>query len=314
MNDSKAAANPHDRRPRYALYAGGAAIATAVILIVAKIVAWFMTGSAALLASLTDSMIDAWVSGINLLAIRYALKPADDEHRYGHGKVEGIAALFQAALITSAAVFLTLESVSRIIEVQKVESIGIALGVMVLSLVMSVALVAFQKYALRFAPSLAVEADQAHYATDVVVNGGTILALGIIAMGGPYWVDSAFALVVVVYLVRTAWQIGFKGADMLMDRELPEEVRHTILSIVVANPHVGGVHDLRTRAIGMRAHISFDVELDPGLTLLEAHDATRAIETALLERFPHAEIMIHMDPAGDPADSRHPDPARAANV
>lgn len=314
MNLPDSGTKSPDHRPHYALYAGGAAIVTVSLLIAAKTVAWFITDSASILASLTDSMIDAWVSGINLLAIRYSLKPADKEHRYGHGKVEGIAALFQAALITGAAVFLTLESIARLIDVREVESLDVALGVMGFSMVLSILLVAVQKYSLRFAPSLAVEADQAHYATDIIVNGGTILALGIIALGGPHWLDSAFALIVVVYLVRTAWQIGFKGADMLMDRELPEDVRHKILSIIVASPHVGGVHDLRTRAIGMRTHISFDVELDPGLTLQAAHDATRQVEQALLAHFPQAEIMIHMDPAGDPADSRHPDPARASAV
>lgn len=295
-----------DHRPRYALYAGGAAIATVTVLIIAKVVAWFMTGSASILASLTDSMMDAWVSGINLLAIRYSLKPADSEHRYGHGKVEGIAALFQAALITSAAVFLTLESVSRLIDVREVESLNVALGVMAFSMVMSILLVSVQKYSLKFAPSLAVEADQAHYSTDIIVNAGTILALGIIAMGGPHWLDSAFALVVVGYLVKTAWEIGIKGADMLMDRELPDSVRKEILEIVMASPGISGIHDLRTRAIGMRTHISFDVELDPDLSLRDAHNATRAAERALLEKFPNAEIMIHMDPVGDPADSRHP--------
>lgn len=306
MTDPETDTKNPDHRPRYALYAGGAAIATAVILILAKVAAWFVTGSAAILASLTDSMMDAWVSGINLLAIRYSLKPADSDHRYGHGKVEGIAALFQAALISSAAVFLTLEAVSRLITVQKIESLNVALGVMAFSMVMSILLVAVQKYSLRFAPSLAVEADQAHYSTDIMMNGGTIIALALIAAGGPHWIDSAFALVVVVYLVKTAWHIGFKGADMLMDRELPDAVRHSILELIVAQPLVLGVHDLRTRAIGMRVHVSFDVELDPELSLLAAHDATRTIEDAILEKYPHAEVMIHMDPLGDPADSRHP--------
>lgn len=306
MTDPETYTKTLDHRPRYALYAGGAAITTAVILILAKVAAWFMTGSAAILASLTDSMMDAWVSGINLLAIRYSLKPADSDHRYGHGKVEGIAALFQAALIASAAVFLTLESVSRLITVQKIESLNIALGVMAFSMAMSILLVAIQKYSLKFAPSLAVEADQAHYSTDIMMNGGTIIALALIAAGGPHWIDSAFALIVVVYLVKTAWHIGFKGADMLMDRELPEPVRKEILETVMATPGISGIHDLRTRAIGMRTHISFDVEIDPDVSLRAAHEATRAAEQALLNKFPNAEIMIHMDPLGDPADSRHP--------
>lgn len=293
--------------PHFALIAGGAAIATAVTLIIAKTIAWMMTGSASILASLTDSMMDAWVSGVNLLAIRYSLKPADEDHRYGHGKIEGIAALFQAALMTAATIFLCLEAAARIYKPAPIDSMPVALGVMILSTVLSTGLVMVQRYCLRRASSLAVESDQAHYSTDIVVNAGTFLALFFIHQGAPLWIDSAFAFIVAIYLARTAYGIGMKGYDMLMDRELPDTQRARILEIVRADPRILGLHDLRTRAIGMRPHISFDVEIDPKMSLQAAHDVTRDLESRILREFHNAEIMIHMDPAGDPHDSRHPD-------
>jgi ferrous-iron efflux pump FieF len=297
----------HKPDPRFALLAGGTAIGTAVTLIIAKTAAWMMTGSASVLASLTDSMMDAWVSGVNLMAIRYSLKPADEDHRYGHGKIEGIAALFQAALMSAATIFLCLEATARIYKPAPIDSMPVALGVMALSTVLSTGLVLVQRYCLRRAASLAVESDQAHYSTDIVVNAGTFLALFLIHWGAPLWIDSAFAFVVAVYLARTAYGIGMKGYHMLMDRELPEAQRIRIVEILRTEPRISGVHDLRTRAIGMRTHVSFDVEIDPKTSLQAAHDITRDLETAILKEFPHAEIMIHMDPAGDPHDSRHPD-------
>lgn len=297
---------------RFALIAGAAAVSTAVILIVTKTAAWMMTGSASVLASLTDSMMDAWVSGVNLLAIRYSLKPADADHRYGHGKIEGIAALFQAALMSAATVFLCLEASSRLYKPAPIESMPVAIGVMLFSTMMSTALVLVQRYCLSRSPSLAVESDQAHYSTDIIVNAGTLLALFLVHRGAPLWIDSAFAFVVAIYLARTAWGIGMKGVDMLMDREVPDEQRVRILSIIHADGRVLGVHDLRTRTIGVKIHISFDVEIDPQMSLQGAHDVTRDLESAILKDFPSAEVMIHMDPAGDPHDSRHPDIAWSA--
>lgn len=294
------------RRHRYALMAGAAAIGTVAVLIVLKFVAWIATGSASVLASLIDSIIDAGASTVNFLAIRYALKPADEDHRYGHGKAEGLAALFQAAMIAGGAFFLLLEACSKLFTAAPMTDHMLAVGVMGVSLVLSILLVGIQKYALKQAPSLAVEADSAHYSTDIIVNAGTIAAVLAMYVGGPSWIDPVFALVVMGYLAKTAWGIAAKGADMLMDRELPEEKRERISGIVLAHPDVLGMHDLRTRQMGMNLHISFDIEIDPDKTLCQAHAVAKAVEADLLREFPHAEIMIHQDPAGDVRDSRHP--------
>lgn len=292
-------------QPKRAMHAAIASVVTVIVLIVIKTIALLMTGSVSILASLIDSLSDAVVSGMNALAIHISLLPADKNHRHGHGKVEGLAALLQAAFITGAGVFLALESVRRLAEPQDIQAHGVAIIVMAVAIVLSVGLVLVQNRILRAAPSLAVQADRAHYSSDIVVNGGVIAALAVQSMGGPWWIDPVFALGVAGWLGWLAWGIGRQGIDMLLDRELPRETRTRIEDIIRAEPRIHGIHDLRTRASGMQIYIYFDVELDPDMKLIHAHDITRDIEIALVREFPNAEVMIHMDPLGDIDDSRH---------
>lgn len=263
------------------------------------------SGSASLLASLLDSIMDGVVSAINFLAIRESLKPADKNHRYGHGKIEGLAALMQAAFVGGSAVFLALEAISRLANPQEVGAYSLGIAVMAVSIVLSVGLVAYQKYVMRRAPSLAVEADSAHYASDTYVNVGVIIALMLQMFGAPVWVDSLFALGIAVWMFRTVFKIGKCGIDMLLDRELSKGAREKIKALVLADSRVHGMHDLRTRTLGMHISVSFDIELDPELTLTVAHGIAVDVERVLLRSFPNAEIMIHIDPLGEPEDHRH---------
>jgi ferrous-iron efflux pump FieF len=162
-----------------------------------------------------------------------------------------------------------------------------------------------QNYSLRHAPSLAVKADHAHYSSDILMNGGVILALVAQSYGAPYWVDVGFSLVVSLWMFVTVYKISFKAVDMLLDRELPIAVRERILAIIKSNKDVHDVHDLRTHMSGMRVQIFFDIEIDPEMTLRQAHDVSKAIEGEILDEFPNAEIMIHKDPIGEIDDSRH---------
>lgn len=292
--------------PGYALFAGAASIVVVTILIIAKAVVYWHGGSVAVLASLTDSIIDAAMSGMNFMAIRYSLKPADEEHRHGHGKAEGLAAVFQGSFIFGAGVFLVLESLARFAGHAPVQEYWGGISVMIFAIVLSVALVAIQNYSLKRAPSLAVEAEKAHYAGDIVINGGVIAVLLALYFGAPDWVDPAFALAVAGWLAHTAWRIVKKGVDMLLDRELPDEQRNRILEIASSHKEVRAVHDLRTRKSGMQVYISFDIETDPEMSLRKAHAVSLAVEHAVHHEFPNAEIMIHIDPHGIPHDeTRH---------
>lgn len=303
MNQDEPFSNPVE--PRYALLASAWAVVTVAILIGIKGWAYWVSGSAAILATLTDSLNDAGMSLMMLIALRYSLKPADKGHRYGHGKAEGIAALFQAALLTGAGFFLGLSALDRFAEPQAVTNHILAMTVAGIAIVMSILLVAVQKFCLKRAPSLAVEADQLHYSSDVFLNLTVMISIFINYKGGPVWVDTLCALGVAGYLWFGAARIAKTAADMLMDRELPKAVRERIKMIVMKHDDVHSLHDLRTRKSGMTIHISFDVEIDPEMPLRDAHEVTRDLETMILIDFPEAEIIIHMDPIGDIHDARH---------
>ncbi len=289
-----------------ALIAGAASIATVTVLIVIKFYAVIQTGSASVLASLIDSAVDANVSLMTFLAIHISLKPADADHRHGHGKVEGLAALLQAAFIAGAGVFLLLESVGHFIGSGGIRGdSGAAILIMAVSAFLSFCLILIQKYTMRYAPSLAVEADHAHYSSDIVINIGVILVLLAIRSGAPAWIDPAFAVAVAIYLGLTVTKVAGKGIDMLLDRELSGDARERITKKVLSHQYVMGMHDLRTSKSGMKVFISFDIELDPSLLLYNAHEIVREVEFELLIDFPNAEILIHADPHGDTYDTRH---------
>lgn len=293
--------------PRYAFFASAWALGTVAILIVIKGYAYWMSGSAAILATLTDSFTDAAMSVAMLFALRYSLRPADGSHRHGHGKMEGIGALFQSACLIGAATFLAFESLNRFAQPQELTNhiLGIVVGG--IAIVLSFILVMVQQYCLSKAPSLATESDQAHYTTDIALNGSVIAALLFNYYGGPTWIDPLCALAVAAYYLYAARKIGLKALDMLLDREMPKAVRNKIAETIRRHPDILGFHDLRTRRSGMVIHISFDVEVDPDLTLKAAHDIVRALEIDILDDFPYAEIIIHKDPYGDPHDHRHKD-------
>jgi ferrous-iron efflux pump FieF len=292
-------------RPRMALIAGAASVATVLVLIVIKSFALIQTGSASILASLIDSVVDASVSIMTFLAIKISLKPADEDHRHGHGKVEGLAALFQAAFIAGAGFFLLLESAGRFTGPAATQENDIAIAIMAVATILSVILVMVQNYSLKFAPSLAVEADRAHYSSDILMNVGVIGVLFGLQHGAPWWIDPAFAVLVAFYLALTVRRIAGKAVDMLLDRELSGDARERITKKVLSHKYVMGMHDLRTSKSGMKIFISFDIELDPSLLLYNAHEIVREVEFELLIDFPNAEILIHADPHGDTYDTRH---------
>ncbi|MBI5165001.1 MAG: cation diffusion facilitator family transporter [Magnetospirillum sp.] len=281
-----------------------ASVATASILIIAKVVAWAMTDSVALLSTLIDSTLDAAASLVNLWAIRHALTPADHEHRFGHGKAEPLAGLGQAAFIVGSGALLLIEAFSRLFNPVAVENGGIGIAVMVFSIVLTYGLVRFQAYVLTRANSVAIAADSLHYTGDVLINGSVIVSL-LLAMG-PGWTfaDPLFALGIAGFLLWNARSIALDSLDMLMDREMPESDRERIRAIARAHPMVRNLHDVRTRLSGQHGFIQLHLELDAHLPLIEAHDIADTVEKAIMEAFPNFEVIIHQDPVGLREDHR----------
>ena len=273
-------------------------VATAVLLIVMKAFALGASGSVSILASLADSALDLVASLATFFAVRWAAAPPDDDHRYGHGKAEGLASLVQAGMVLASGVFIGWEAVQRIFDPRPVVAGGWAVSVVVASIAVTLWLVWMQTQALKKTASLAVAGDRAHYAADIAAN--VVVLIGVISgayLGAP-GLDAAAGLVVAVWLFWGAVSLLRDSADHLLDHAGPEEDRVAITAAVLADPRVFGVHQLRTRMAGQVLMIQMHVDLDPGLTLVAAHDIVVEAEDRLRAAFAGADILIHADPRG----------------
>jgi len=288
--------NPSDRAARLMRMATYASTSVAIVLIVAKMVAWLMTDSVSLLATLIDSCLDAAAAIVNLLAVRHALEPADRQHRFGHGKAEALAGLGQSTFIAGSAVFLSLESIGRLSHPQPIGALMVGVAVMVFSILATMGLLMFQRHVIRHSGSTAIKADYLHYKTDFLINSGVIVALGLAYYGWPGF-DPIFAIGIVVFILYSAWGIARESLDLLMDHELPDDEREQIKTIVRNHPDAHNLHDLRTRKSGTTVFIQLHLELDDNLTLMQAHQISDSVEANILDAFPNAEVLIHEDPA-----------------
>lgn len=283
---------------RWTTAAALASVAVAVLLAGVKLAAWWASGSVAMLAALMDSLLDLVASLTNLVAIRWAARPADRGHRFGHGKAEALAGLAQAAVISGSAVFLAVQSLQRFRDPQPVESGAAALAVVAVSLVLTFGLVLFQRRVVKKTGSLAIGADRLHYVSDLMMNLAVALAIALSAFAGILWADPLFGLAIGAYIAASAFAILRQSVDQLMDRELPESERASIRAAAASHPAVRGIHSLRTRQSGNQIHMLLHIDLDPAMTLAAAHAVGIEVENALLERYPDADILIHADPAG----------------
>lgn len=275
-----------------------ASVLTAGFLIVAKLLAWSVTGSVSLLASLVDSVMDSIASLINLFAIRYSLQPADKKHRFGHGKAEPLAGLAQAAFIAGSAIFLVFHAIDRLRFTRQLEQVGIGLWVMVLAIVMTLGLLAIQRYVIRKTGSTAIRADSLHYLTDLLTNMSVLLALYLSTLGWT-WADPVFAIAVAIYIFYSAWQIGHEAFQQLMDRELPDDILQQIRATAMSHPEVMGTHELRTRQAGHTRFVQLHLVMDENLSLKTAHAIADQVENEILLFLPGAEVLIHQDPVDD---------------
>lgn len=285
----------HQHYSRWVTLASMAAVTTATLLILGKLIAWLMTDSSSLLASLTDSFMDISASLINLLAIRYALAPADEEHRFGHGKAESLAGLVQSAFISGSALLLVMHGISSMLNQVPVVRLEAGIWVSVGSIVLTLLLVSFQGFVIRKTNSVAIKADMLHYRSDLLLNGGVLVAL-VLAGQGWYWADGLFAILIGLFLVWGGVHIGYESVQALLDRQLPEEEQARIMALCCAVEGVHGVHDLRTRQSGPTRFVQLHLELDDQLPLVRAHQIADEAELAVRQAFERMDVIIHMDP------------------
>ncbi|TBU88187.1 divalent metal cation transporter FieF [Stutzerimonas kirkiae] len=283
---------------RYALLlrrATRAALATALLLALCKAVAWWYSGSVSLLAGLTDSLLDGAASLLNLLAVHYALRPADEDHRYGHGKAEALAGLGQATFIGVSAILVGIQGIDQLRHPEPLGAHALGIAVMLLSLAMTAALLLYQRHVIRLTSSSAIRADALHYRSDLLLNGGILLALVLASLGWEH-LDALFGLLIALYILWSAFSIARESVTTLMDTELPEAVRERMLRQVLDIPGVLGCHDLRTRASGSHWFVQLHLELPGDLPLSQAHTLCERAEAAIHGDYPNAQVLVHADP------------------
>ena len=275
--------------------AASASVFTAILLLVVKAYAWWLSGSVSVLASLADSMIDALASCVNFIAVRYALQPADEEHRFGHGKAESLAGLGQSLLIMSSAIYLFVQALERIINPQPLEQVDVAVGVMGFSIIATLMLVLYQRWVISKTHSVAIKADSLHYVSDLLTNIGIVVAL-VLTQFGWQQVDPLLTIAIAIYIFYTAIMIWTESIQHLLDRELPEEEQNKIERIAMDHVEVLGVHELRTRQSGRVKIIQLHLELDGNMPLWQAHDICDEVEKEIKDEFPSADVLLHQDP------------------
>ena len=270
----------------------------AVILIVLKSWAAWRTDSTAMLGSLADSGLDLVASLVVLLGVRIAAQPADYDHRFGHGKAEALASLVQVILITISAIFIGFSAVQRLLSGAQTADAELGIGVSIVALVLTVALIGYQRHVVRRTGSLAIGTDRLHYSSDLLLNGSVIVALVLDQFAGLAGADAVFGLLIALWLLWGAWSASSHALDQLMDKEWPDELRERFLAAAREYPELAGLHDFRTRTSGTYNFAQFHVWVPPEWTVQEAHDRLDRVEEQLQQRFPNTEILIHVDPEG----------------
>ncbi|HJF72627.1 cation diffusion facilitator family transporter [Gallibacterium anatis] len=285
-------------KDRYSIYVKRAAclaIFTAFFLVSIKAIAWWKTGSVSILAAITDSLLDLLASFTNMLILRFALMPADDNHSFGHGKAESLASLAQGMFICGSVVFLFLQGIQRLHSPEITDHNIWGIAVTIVSVIMTAILVSFQKYTIKRTDSPAIKADSLHYQTDLFMNLGILIAL-VISYYGFVMADAICALIIAVYILINALKMVAESVQMLLDVALPEEEIAEIKKIAQRHPKVLGVHDIKTRRAGAVRFIQLHLELEDHLPLMVAHDITEELEQELQQAFPNSDIMIHQEP------------------
>ncbi|MBM4197190.1 MAG: cation diffusion facilitator family transporter [Gammaproteobacteria bacterium] len=286
-----------DRR-RLLTAASYASVGVALVLAFAKAWAWQLTGSVSLLSSLADSLLDVLASVVTFWAVRLSLSPADAEHRFGHGKSEGLAALLQGLIITASGLFVVREAVGRLLEPSAIVQPGIGVAVILASAAATGLLVAFQKYVARRTGSIAIKADTLHYSADLLVNLSVAAAIAVAGWSGWRFMDPLVALAVALYILASAFRLAVQAIDILLDREIPDNDRDRVSAIALAHPDVLGLHDMRTRHGGSHYIVQFHLDLPAEISLWRSHEILDEVEDQIRAAFPGCEIIIHADPMG----------------
>ena len=275
-----------------------ASITTALFLAGLKLWATWRTGSTAMLGSLADTLLDLIASIATLIGVWVAAHPADENHRFGHGKAEALAAMFQVILIALSAAGIGFRAVSRLVEGQTVRAAEDGIVVSMIAIAATLGLLAWQRHVISKTGSIAIQTDHLHYKSDLLLNLAVIAALVLDQILGFTGADPLFGLLIAGWLLWGAWRAAGEAIDHLMDREWPEEMRTRFVELAAKHPELSNLHDMRTRTSGNRDFVQFHVDLPGSMSVDEAHDIIERVEADLLQHFHRMELLIHIDPEG----------------
>ncbi len=285
-------------RARLTRSAAIASIATALLLVGLKLWAVWETESTAMIGSLADTALDLFASLATLAGVWIAARPADEEHRFGHGKAEALAAMLQVVLISLSAFGLAVRAIMQWIEGGRVAAAEEGVIVSVIAIAATFALLLWQRHVLRRTGSVAIATDHLHYKSDLLLNLAVIAALLLDARAGIAGADPFFGLAIALWLGWSASRSAAEAVGHLMDKEWPEEQRRHFVELAARHPELSNLHDLRTRRSGNRDFVQFHVDLPASMTIRQAHDIIERVEADLTSHFPDMELLIHIDPHG----------------
>jgi ferrous-iron efflux pump FieF len=280
-----------------------ASVSMALFLLVIKVYASVETGSVAMLGSLADTGLDLIASLVTLFSVRYAAMPADNDHRFGHGKAEAVSALFQVMLIAVSAVAIAWRAVERLSSGAQTANPEYGIGVSLIAIATTFALLAYQRMVVKRTGSVAIHADHVHYQTDLLLNIAVIVAIVLDTVLHIKGADAGFGLIIAAWLLWGAWRAMSMAIDQLLDREWPEEKKARFLEVASRHPQLKEIHDFRSRSSGMHDFCQFHVLVDPDMTLKAAHDVMDEVEAELMREFPGVEVLIHPEPEGHVDDT-----------
>ncbi len=278
---------------------GAARLALAVVigLIALKIAVAIFTDSISILAQAADSLLDLFAVTITALAVGIAARPADEEHPFGHGKAEGIAAIIQAGLIFVAGGLIIYSAVRRIMTGAIVEMTEAGIGVMAVSVIASIFLSRHLLRVSRAHGSIALEANARNIAADVYSACGVLLGLLVIRFTGFNLLDPIIALAVAVFILKSAYDVTRQSIGELFDTRLPQAEENEIrTSVTELGCQLAGFHKLRTRRSGRERHIDLHLVLPKKTSLEEAHRMCDLLEQDIKTRLPYASVTIHVEP------------------
>jgi ferrous-iron efflux pump FieF len=288
----------HHQHGRLTASAAIASVVTALFLLLLKAVAAWQTGSVAMLGSLADTGLDVLASLVTLYGVRLAATPADHDHRFGHGKAEAIAALFQVALITASAAFIGWRAVEHLRLDRPPVAPEFGIGVSMVAVAATFALLFYQRRVIARTGSVAIRADNIHYQSDLLLNLAVIAALALEGYFGVTGADPVFGIAIALWLAWGAFQASSHAIDQLMDKDWPEEKRQRFLALAAQHPELRGIHDFRTRRSGSRDFAQFHMYVAPDMSVRDAHNVMDEVEGKIAEQFPDVEVLIHLDPEG----------------